>query len=107
MTPNYSNEMADGMDWLQAELEDALDEDYELELSEETALSMELRRIYKKKHPNTLNRLEYFKALLALQGELIKLQDWVVENDQKIVVIFEGRDAAGKGRRHQAYYTTS
>lgn len=86
----------DEMDWLEAELVDTLDEDYELELSE-PALSMELRRIYKKKHPRTLDRTIYFKALLALQAELIKLQDWVEHTGEKIAVIFEGRDAAGKG----------
>jgi polyphosphate kinase len=32
-----------------------------------------------------------------LQGELVKLQDWVVDQKLKVVVIFEGRDAAGKG----------
>ncbi|MEW8394700.1 MAG: polyphosphate kinase 2, partial [Candidatus Thiodiazotropha sp.] len=84
------------VDWLKAELEDALDEDYELEMSE-PALSLELRRIYKKKHPPTLERREYFKSLLTLQAELIKLQDWVEHYGEKVVVIFEGRDAAGKG----------
>ena len=39
----------------------------------------------------------YFKELLRLQRELIKLQDWVVAKKLKLVVIFEGRDAAGKG----------
>ncbi|MES9971716.1 MAG: polyphosphate kinase 2 [Candidatus Thiodiazotropha sp.] len=86
----------EGMDWLRAELEDALDEDYELEMSE-PALSMELRRIYKKMHPPTLDRRSYFKALLTLQAELIKLQDWVEHTGEKIVIVFEGRDAAGKG----------
>lgn len=94
MTNN--DDHSDGMDWLQAELEDALDEDYELEISE-PALSLELRKIYKKKHPDTMDRMDYFKALLTLQAELIKLQDWVVHSGQKIVVIFEGRDSAGKG----------
>ncbi|WP_416274502.1 polyphosphate kinase 2 [Lamprobacter sp.] len=84
------------MDWLKAELEAELDEDYELELSE-PALSLELRRIYKKRHPQTLDRVTYFKALLTLQAELIKLQDWVEHTGEKIAVIFEGRDAAGKG----------
>ncbi|MEA3639131.1 MAG: polyphosphate kinase 2 [Lamprobacter sp.] len=86
----------EGMDWLKAELEAELDEDYELELSE-PALSLELRRIYKKRHPQTLDRVTYFKALLTLQAELIKLQDWVEHTGEKIAVIFEGRDAAGKG----------
>ncbi|NEX19515.1 polyphosphate kinase 2 [Thiorhodococcus mannitoliphagus] len=86
----------EGMDWLRAELEDALDEDYELEISE-PALSMELRKIYKRRHPDTLDRRAYFEGLLTLQAELIKLQDWVEHSGEKIAVIFEGRDAAGKG----------
>ncbi len=86
----------DGIDWLEAELDDMLDEDYELEMSE-PALSLELRRIYNEKHPSTLERKAYFRALLSLQAELIKLQDWVVANNEKVVVIFEGRDSAGKG----------
>jgi polyphosphate kinase 2 len=86
----------DGMDWLAAELADTLDEDYELELSE-PALSMEIRKIYKKAHPATIDRRTYFHELLKLQAELIKLQDWVAYNKEKIVVIFEGRDSAGKG----------
>jgi len=84
------------MDWLMAELEDTIDEDYEMEMSE-PALSLELRRIYKKKHPPTLDRKTYFRSLLTLQAELIKLQDWVQYTGEKIAIVFEGRDAAGKG----------
>jgi len=83
-------------EWLEAELEDTLDEDYELEISE-PALSMELRRIYKRKRPSAIDRRTYFRALLTLQAELIKLQDWVEATGEKILVIFEGRDSAGKG----------
>ncbi|MEM7670335.1 MAG: polyphosphate kinase 2 [Pseudomonadota bacterium] len=83
-------------DWLEAELEDTLDEDYELELSE-PALSLEIRKIYKNAHPPSLERRDYFRRLLELQSELIKLQDWVEHSKEKIVVIFEGRDSAGKG----------
>ena len=83
-------------DWLEAELADALDEDFELEISE-PALSMEIRRIYRKAHPNAIDRRDYFRELLRLQAELIKLQDWVQYTKEKIVVIFEGRDSAGKG----------
>ncbi|WP_295439053.1 polyphosphate kinase 2 [uncultured Thiodictyon sp.] len=83
-------------DWLAAELEDELDEDYELEMSE-PELSLELRAIFKRKHPATLDRTTYFKALLSLQAELIKLQDWVEHTGEKVLVIFEGRDSAGKG----------
>ena len=44
-----------------------------------------------------LDRRTYFHELVRLQRELIKLQDWVVANGERIVVIFEGRDSAGKG----------
>ena len=40
---------------------------------------------------------KYFRELLRLQGELVKLQDWVVSSGHKMVILFEGRDAAGKG----------
>ncbi|WP_108658326.1 polyphosphate kinase 2 [Acuticoccus kandeliae] len=83
-------------DWLRAELEDTIDEDFELEF-EEAALSLEIARIYKKAHPGTLDRATYFRELIRLQSELIKLQDWVSHTKEKVVVLFEGRDSAGKG----------
>ena len=42
-------------------------------------------------------RRQYFSELFRLQAELVKLQDWVVATGQKVVILFEGRDAAGKG----------
>lgn len=42
-------------------------------------------------------RRNYFTHLFALQRELVKLQEWVLATGHKLVVIFEGRDAAGKG----------
>ena len=42
-------------------------------------------------------RRTYFKQLFRLQAELVKLQDWVAATRQKVVILFEGRDAAGKG----------
>jgi polyphosphate kinase 2 len=42
-------------------------------------------------------RKHYFRELFRLQGELVKLQDWIVHTGHRLVVIFEGRDAAGKG----------
>lgn len=44
-----------------------------------------------------LERIDYEKKLRSLQVELIKLQNWVIEEQQKVVILFEGRDAAGKG----------
>ncbi|MEI4486792.1 polyphosphate kinase 2 [Frigidibacter sp. MR17.14] len=84
------------LDWLEAELADTLDEDYELEL-EDAVLSREIRRIYLKAHPEMIDRRVYFRELLRLQSELIRLQDWVQHSKEKVVVLFEGRDSAGKG----------
>jgi len=47
--------------------------------------------------PAKLKAKDYDKALLKLQGELCALQDWVVATGQRIIIVFEGRDAAGKG----------
>lgn len=44
-----------------------------------------------------LEKAKYENELKQLQVELIKLQNWVIEKDKKIVILFEGRDAAGKG----------
>lgn len=44
-----------------------------------------------------LQVLQYDRQLEALQIELVKLQRWVQSNDRRIAIIFEGRDAAGKG----------
>ncbi len=83
-------------DWLEAELEDSAAEEYELELAD-TPLSDQIRRVYRKKHLDTLDGKEYFRHLLRLQSELIKLQTWVARTGAKILVLFEGRDSAGKG----------
>lgn len=82
--------------WLDAELANTLDEDLEIEL-EDAALSEEIARIYRDTHPDQLDRRTYLHELLRLQSELIKLQDWVSYHKEKVVVIFEGRDSAGKG----------
>ena len=44
-----------------------------------------------------LSKKDYEKALASLQVELVKLQEWVKHAGLKVVVLFEGRDAAGKG----------
>ncbi|MDE2728534.1 MAG: polyphosphate kinase 2 [Gemmatimonadota bacterium] len=50
-----------------------------------------------KKKKKKLSQKHYEKELARLQVELSKLQEWVVDHGLKVVVIFEGRDAAGKG----------
>jgi polyphosphate kinase 2 len=47
--------------------------------------------------PGETLRQHYFRELFRLQGELVKVQDWVVATRRKLVILFEGRDAAGKG----------
>ena len=44
-----------------------------------------------------IKRKDYEKALRELQGELCAVQDWVKQTGERIIVVFEGRDAAGKG----------
>lgn len=45
----------------------------------------------------TLRTIQYESRMKKLQEELIKLQHWVVNENEKVVILFEGRDAAGKG----------
>lgn len=59
-----------------------------------------LYTLFKNKKVNldkVLEEAKYVVALKKKQEELIKLQNWVIKNDKKIVIVFEGRDAAGKG----------
>ena len=73
------------------EMLDSFDEELELELDDDRlggGADTEEHRA---------TRQKYFKELLRLQGELVKLQDWVLDKKLKVLVIFEGRDSAGKG----------
>jgi len=84
------------MNLAKAELGEDLDEDYELEL-EDSELFEHAANTDQSKHGSTIARDEYFRHLLGLQRELIKLQTWVASSGAKVVVLFEGRDSAGKG----------
>src|SRR5262249_36304664 len=79
---------------LQRDFLDGLDEELELELEDQISAEPKSPEV---KAAEKDSRRIYFKDLLRLQSELIKVQDWVVSTKSKIVVIFEGRDAAGKG----------
>jgi polyphosphate kinase 2 len=77
---------------LTEEFLDSLDEELELSLED---LSFDLAiDLSPEQHQARRN---YFTHLFTLQRELVKLQEWVVATGHKLVVIFEGRDAAGKG----------
>ena len=86
----------DKFSWLEAELNETYDEMFEAEFSE-PMLPDEFWKIYKGERPDTLEKRTYFRNLLRLQMELIKLQDWVENTGSKVLIIFEGRDGAGKG----------
>ncbi|MES2188195.1 MAG: polyphosphate kinase 2 [Pseudomonadota bacterium] len=78
---------------LSRDLVDSYDEELELELedrdfSEDGSAAGTVDKA---------ERRAYFRELFRLQGELVKLQDWVQHSRQKVVILFEGRDAAGKG----------
>src|SRR3954469_8027948 len=47
--------------------------------------------------PQKLGKGDYEKELARLQAELVRLQEWIVHRGLKVVVVFEGRDTAGKG----------
>ena len=79
-----------------AEIQDNFDEDIELELEDSELADLLSESEHLQLHDSLPRRL-YFKELLRLQRELIKLQDWVVAKKLKLVVIFEGRNSAGKG----------
>jgi polyphosphate kinase 2 len=86
----------DKFSWLEAELNETYDEMFEAEFSE-PMLPDEFWKIYKGERPDTLEKRTYFRNLLRLQMELIKLQDWVENTGSKVLIICEGRDGAGKG----------
>ena len=77
------------------EILDSLDEEHELELDDERLA--QLIEQHDQTSTSGVERTNYFRDLLHLQRELVKLQDWVVHKGLKVVVLFEGRDAAGKG----------
>src|SRR5215469_15283843 len=83
-------------DRINGEMLDSIDEELEMEIDDDRLAKL-LTEIAEHPQPETLDRRVYFKELLRLQGELVKLQDWIVHHKEKIVVVFEGRDAAGKG----------
>jgi polyphosphate kinase 2 len=83
-------EMAEWYRRAQEEILDSMDEELEMELDDDR---LSLDGDSKSQIPRNV----YFRELFRLQGELVKLQDWVVANKLKVAVLFEGRDSAGKG----------
>jgi polyphosphate kinase 2 len=88
------NTRAESLRRAQAEMDDSFDEELEMELDDQRLTEL---LDGKSTEQGSIDRHAYFRELFRLQGELVKLQDWVVHKKLKIVVIFEGRDSAGKG----------
>jgi polyphosphate kinase len=93
--PNATDD-SDNSSWLQLELEDDFDEELEQEI-DDARIPAELRHLEAVHKKSAIDRGTYFRELLRLQSELVKLQDWVMHHGLKVVVLFEGRDSAGKG----------
>ncbi|MGU3537700.1 polyphosphate kinase 2 [Methylobacterium sp. A54F] len=77
---------------IRRELIDSYDEELEQNLEEER-----LARLDGGGSGHGLDRGLYFRELLRLQHELVRLQDWVQHRGLRVVILFEGRDSAGKG----------
>ena len=94
MTGSYGNP-GDLRQRIEVEIADIFDEELEMEIDDDR-----LDRLVVESEPGKggdIDRRVYFRELFRLQRDLVKLKDWVVAHRQKIVVVFEGRDAAGKG----------
>ncbi|PIE19658.1 MAG: polyphosphate kinase 2 [Proteobacteria bacterium] len=85
-----------GQDWVAEELQDSFDEELELEIDDQREIA-KLQGLDKLKRRSALSRRRYFRELLRLQRELVAMHDWVEQTGYKLLVVFEGRDAAGKG----------
>jgi polyphosphate kinase 2 len=79
------------------DIADSYDEELELELDDRDLNAESLLPQPPRSLDEKATRQKYFRELFRLQAELVKLQDWVVHTGHKVVILFEGRDAAGKG----------
>jgi polyphosphate kinase 2 len=93
-SPNRDNQL---IRRVHRELIDDYDEEYEMEREdwESPDPSQPGRKI--ETGAASATRSKYFRELFRLQGELVKMHDWVVSSGHRLVIVFEGRDAAGKG----------
>ena len=96
MTKEADNQAARHAERIRAELLDSFDEELEEEIDDQRLASL-LDDASEHPQISGINRSVYFKELFRLQRELVKLQDWIATKGKKAVVIFEGRDSAGKG----------
>lgn len=93
-TPNHDNQL---INRVHRELIDDYDEELEMEREdwEHVEAGSSAKPVEQDTSRDARNR--YFKELFRLQGELVKMHDWIVASGHRLVILFEGRDAAGKG----------
>jgi polyphosphate kinase 2 len=83
---------------MENDLIDSFDEELEMELDDDRLAALVNEAGGQGDgSPSSGERHKYFSELFRLQHELVRLQDWVVHKGLKVVVLFEGRDSAGKG----------
>jgi polyphosphate kinase len=91
MTIDHASADPTMVDMIRREILDSYDEEMELGFEDDRLDSLEGGS------ESGLDRRRYFRDLLHLQHELVRLQDWVQHKKLRVVVLFEGRDSAGKG----------
>jgi polyphosphate kinase 2 len=79
------------------EIADSFDEELEMEIDDDRLAKLLAKEGEYAPAIDAIDRHLYFKELFRLQSELVRLQSWVVAQKLKVLVIFEGRDSAGKG----------
>ena len=103
MSIDKTSELPEFDHHIRVDMVDSLDEEVEMEL-DDCRLDELIAQAAIPTSEIDAERHFYFKELFRLQGELVRLQDWVVHKKLKVIVLFEGRDAAGKGGGDQAFY---
>ncbi len=76
-------------------IEELLEDELDMLLSKQGKI--ELLRNKQLNVKKSLRRVNYLNKLIELQEELLKMQQWVAEKNKRVVILFEGRDSAGKG----------
>nr|WP_315426257.1 polyphosphate kinase 2 [uncultured Albidiferax sp.] len=95
---NFVNAPTDEMmQRVHRDLLDSYDEELEMEIEDRVLVGLDGEPAELDSPSEKEARRQYFRELFRLQAELVKLQDWVVATGHKVVILFEGRDAAGKG----------
>jgi len=96
LTDETTDPKSDFAERVRADMLDSFDEELEEELDDDRLAAL---LDHASDHPDekSVSRSVYFKELFRLQRELVRLQDWISATGAKAVVLFEGRDSAGKG----------